>query len=208
MTLSTIIGAGGHALLLSAIILRLAHGLNLTRNHAYILTITTMILTLIPMYPLSAVQFTRGVLGDLSITSMVLLVRFLIMPQAPLQESRQLFILVCIGGVMFYPAALGLGMTDPYQWGYLNSYRGVEIPLLFLGGLTVLMIIARRMENSLILLCIVAALGAFLLEVMESRNIWDYLIDPMIVIYGLVSLSLYFTKIILGKQRARKHITS
>lgn len=206
MTLSTIIGTGGHALLLTAIILRLAHGLKLTRNHRYILVIATLILALTPIGPLSAAQFTRGLFGDLSITSTLLLGHFLILPQAARVESRQLFILVCITGILFYPVALGLGMTDPYQWGYLNSYRGIEIPILFLGGLIVIMIIAGRMENSLIMLCITVALGAFMLEAMESRNIWDYLIDPMIFIYGLASLGICLTKQILGKHCARKHI--
>lgn len=206
MTLTTIIGAGGHTLLLTAIILRMAHGLKLRMSHSYILAIVALALTLTPIGPLSVAQFSRGLFGDLSITSILLLGRFLILPQAARSESRQLFILVCITGILFYPAALGLGMIDPYQWGYLNSYRGIEIPMLFLGGLIVIMMIAGRMENSLIMLCITAAVGAFMLEAMESRNIWDYLIDPMIFIYGLISLGICLIKQILGKQCANKHI--
>ncbi|MCP4126499.1 MAG: hypothetical protein GY753_05490 [Gammaproteobacteria bacterium] len=206
MTVSTIIGIGGHALLLSAVILRLTRGLN--RNHNHILVMVLVALALIPIGPFSAAQFSRGLFGDLSIISILLLGRFLLLPQTSRTESRQLFILFCIIGTLFYPAALGLGMTDPYQWGYLNSYRGIEIPMLFLSGLILLMIIAGQMENTLILLCILTALGAFALEAMESRNIWDYLIDPMLFIYGLISLSIYLIKLIVEKYRARKYISN
>ncbi len=208
MTISTIIGTVGHALLLSAMILRLAPRLNLKQNQCYILVMLLLALALTPIGPLSAAQFSRGIFGDLSIVSILLLGRFLLLPQASRIESRQLFILFCIIGTLFYPAALGLGMTDPYQWGYLNSYRGIEIPMLFLGGLILLMIIAGQMENTLIMLCILTALGAFALEAMESRNIWDYLIDPMLFIYGLISLGIYLIKLIVEKYRARKYISN
>ncbi len=208
MTISTIIGTGGHALLLSAIFLRLTNGLHLTKKQFRILAMVLLILTLTPIGPLSAAQFNRGLFGDMSIIGTLLLGRFLLLPQASQVESRQLFILLCIIGILFYPAALGLGMIDPYQWGYLNSYRGIEIPLLFLGGLILLMIIAGHMENTLIMLCITMVLAGFMLEVMESRNIWDYLIDPMIFIYGLFSLGIYLIKRTWEKHSARKHIYS
>jgi len=190
-------------MLLSAIALRLAYSLNLRRNYGYPLALIVLALTLIPMGQLTAAQFSRGLFGDLSIITVLLLARFILLPQASRIDSRQLFIMLCITGTLFYPAALGLGMTDPYQWGYLNSYRGIEQPMLFLAGIIILMIIAGRMGNSLIMLCISMALLGFLLKVMESRNIWDYFIDPMIFIYGLVSLCIYLVKLTLVKQHAR-----
>ncbi|MCP3672219.1 MAG: hypothetical protein GY814_17665 [Gammaproteobacteria bacterium] len=208
MTISTIIGTGGHALLLSAVALQLARGLRPKQNNSHILVTVLLTLALIPIGPLSAAQFSRGLFGDLSIISILLLGRFLLLPQASRMESRQLFILLCIIGTLFYPAALGLGMTDPYQWGYLNSYRGIEIPMLFLGGIILVMVIAGQIENHLIMLCILTALGAFTLEFMESRNLWDYLIDPMIFIYSLINLAIYLTKQMAEKYRARKHTSN
>lgn len=207
MSLSTIIGIGGHALLLSACILRLACALNLRKNYSHTLAITFLIAALIPIGTLSAAQVTRGIFGDLSITSIILLGYFLILPMTSREVSRQLFALVVIAGVMFYPAALGLGMIDPYQWGYLNTYRGIEVPMIFLASLVALLLAAGAMKNSLIMLCITMALGAYMLGTMESRNIWDYLIDPLVFIYGLVSITIHLIQRITGKSSAKKHIS-
>jgi hypothetical protein len=204
MTLSTIMGTGGHALLLTAIILRLARGLNLTGTARYAIVALALSLVLLPLGQLSAAQFTRGLFGDLSITGIILLGRFLLLPGAPRQESRQLFILVLVAGALFYPAALGMGMTDPYQWGYLNGLRGIGSPLLFLGSLLMLMAVAWHLGNRLIMLCITLALAGFMLRALESNNIWDYLIDPMLFIYCLFSLGLYLITQLYGHYRANR----
>lgn len=202
MTLSTIIGIGGHALLLSAIVLRLTCIFDLRRGYSYLLAIAVLIAASVPIGPMPVAQVTRGIFGDMSITSLILLSYFFIFPTTSRDKSRQLFILVIITGLLFYPAALGLGMQDPYQWGYLNSYRGIAPPMLFLAALIGITLIAARLKNDLILLCITAATGAFLIGAMESRNIWDYLIDPMIVIFGLCRMGIELTKQLFGKTGA------
>jgi hypothetical protein len=130
----------------------------------------------------------------MSITTLILISYFFIFPTTSRDKSRQLFILVVTAGLLFYPAALGLGMLDPYQWGYLNSYRGTFPSMLFLAALLAITVIAARLNNALILLCIAAATGAFLIGALESRNIWDYLIDPLIFIFGIFRISIESTK--------------
>jgi hypothetical protein len=202
MTVSHIIGIGGHALLLSAIVLRLTCMFNLRRGLSYFLALAVLIAVSIPIGAMPVAQVTRGIFGDMSITSLILLGYFFISPTSSRDKSRQLFILVIITGLLFYPAALGLGMLDPYQWGYLNSYRGIASPMLFLAALVGVMLIAARLNNDLILLCIAAATGAFLIGAMESKNIWDYLIDPMIVTFGLFRIGIELTKQLFGKTGA------
>jgi hypothetical protein len=202
MSLSTIVGLGGHALLITAIVLRLGYAVNLKDNHRYILISIGLLLALTPFGDLPAAQVTRGIFGDLSITSLVLLVRFILLPQAPRAHTRELFILVVIAGLLFYPAALGLGMLDPYQWGYLNTYRGIAAPMILLSAIVGILLLAVARNNTVIMLCITGALAAFTLGIMESRNIWDYLIDPLVVTYGLTSLGIHSVKHILGKLRA------
>ncbi len=206
MNLSAIIGIGGHALLLSAISLRIACAINLRKNYSYALAVVTLIVVLLPIDSLSVTQVIRGIFGDLSITSIILLGYFMISPMTFSKQSRQIFILVVITGVIFYPAALGLGMIDPYQWGYLNTYRAIEVPLIFLASLIVLLMVAGAMKNSLIMLCVCVALGAYILGAMESKNIWDYLIDPLVYIYGLFYLSAHLVKYFLEKNSAKKYI--
>jgi hypothetical protein len=202
MTLSNIIGIGGHSLLLAAIVLRLGYVFNLKSGYSYFLAIVTLIAVSVPIGAMPVAQVTRGIFGDLSITNTVLLGYFLIFPATPRNNSRQLFVLIIIVGLLFYPAALGLGMTDPYQWGYLNSYRGIVPSMLFLAALVVVALIAVRLKNDLILLCLAAATGAFLIGAMESKNLWDYLIDPMIVTFGLFRIGIELTKKLFGKFRA------
>jgi hypothetical protein len=202
MTLSNIIGIGGHAMLLSAIALRLACIIDVRRDLSYVIAIAVLLAVSTPIGSIPIAQVTRGIFGDMSITTLILMSYFFIFPTTSRDKSKQLFILVVITGLLFYPTALGLGMTDPYQWGYLNSYRGIGSPMLFLGALIVVILIAARLKNDLILLCIAMATGAFVFGAMESKNIWDYLIDPMIVTFGLFRIGIDLTKQLIGQYRA------
>ncbi len=204
--IAPIIGIGGHALLLSAIVLRLACAFNLQKGLSYTLTIIALISVTIPIGTMSCAQITRGIFGDMSITSMIMLGYFLVFPTTSRSKSRQLFILAAIIGAMLYPAALGLGMIDPYQWGYLNNYRGIATPMLFLASLVAIVLLAARLNNDLILLCLAAATGAFLIGALESKNIWDYLIDPMLVLFGLARIGIEYIKQLIGNIRARTYL--
>ncbi len=205
MSINAVMATAGHALLLTAILVRLTSGLRLDGIGRYTAVAITLILAAIPLGQLSAAQYSLGLFGEISITSTILLGRYLLLPQASQLESRQLFILMLLTGALFYPFALGISMTDPYQWGYLNSYRGIEPPLLFLACLIAPMILAIRLDNLLIILCINLALGGFMLKVLESNNIWDYLIDPLLFLYCLASLGIYLIKELFGYNRANRH---
>ena len=65
--------------------------------------------------PLAA--YVRGIVGDLSVITLVLLWSSFILNERlalPLQVKLSL---ACIA-VIFYPLALGFTMFDPYAWGY------------------------------------------------------------------------------------------
>ena len=64
--------------------------------------------------PLSA--YVRGVIGDLSVVSMLLLWTSLLPGRKPAPLAFK-FAVACIA-IVFYPLALGFGMIDPYAWGY------------------------------------------------------------------------------------------
>jgi hypothetical protein len=73
--------------------------------------------------------------------------------------------------------------------------------MLFLAALLAITVIAARLKNALILLCIAVATGAFLIEALESRNIWDYLIDPLTFIFGIFRIGIESTKQFIEKIR-------
>jgi hypothetical protein len=64
--------------------------------------------------PLAA--YIRGITGDLSIVSLLLLWGTLLDAGKPVPLAFKLA--VAMIAVVFYPLALGLGMVDPYAWGY------------------------------------------------------------------------------------------
>ena len=81
-----------------------------------------------------------------------------------------------IGGAVLYPLALGVSSVDPYEWGWRFSPLFVVI-----GGVTAWLIWRGSRFGLLLLLATIA----FHLDLLESSNYWDYLLDP---VYGLVSL--------------------
>lgn len=82
-------------------------------------------------------------------------------------------------GVCFYPPALGLGPVDPYAWGY----GGPMLPLAA-GGVALLAGVAGRW---VLAVGIGAALVAWRAGLLASPNLWDYLLDPLLAVGGLLA---------------------
>jgi hypothetical protein len=126
--------------------------------------------------PLAA--YVRGVIGDLSIFTLLLLWSSLL-PKEQLTPVVFKVTVLCFA-VMFYPVALGYGMLDPYAWGY-HSYVLLSGVILF----TVICGLAGWTKGVWIFSL---AIIAWSVHWHESSNLWDYLIDPLLVIWTLCSL--------------------
>ncbi len=100
---------------------------------------------------------------------------------------------VAAGGIFLYPLALGLTSFDPYSLGY---YSKVFVVLLFCVAVA-----AWYFGFYLVLLCVMLGVSGFLLGLCESRNMWDYLLDPLIVFFSWCWLSVSLVK--LGIKRTR-----
>lgn len=126
--------------------------------------------------PLAA--YVRGATGDLSVLTLLLLWSSLL----PNQKATPLGFKVTIlcFAVVFYPAALGYGMLDPYAWGY-HSYILLSGVLIF----TVMCGFAGWTKGVWILSI---AIIAWSVHWHESTNLWDYLIDPLLVIWAVCSM--------------------
>jgi len=83
-------------------------------------------------------------------------------------------------GVILYPMALGLGRFDPYQAGWGFSWLFVVVC-----GVTILLLI---MKNRFAIV-LIAAILAYNLRLLESTNLWDYLVDPFMVLVSCIALS-------------------
>ena len=99
-------------------------------------------------------------------------------------------------GAILYPMALGLGRFDPYQAGWGFSWLFVVVC-----GVTILLLI---MKNRFAVV-LIAAILAHNLHLLESTNLWDYLVDPFMVLVSCIALgSRFFRKLdkryLLNKQ--------
>jgi len=126
--------------------------------------------------PLSA--YVRGVTGELSIVTMLLLWSS-ILPAAkktPLGFKVPLALIA----IVFYPLALGFGMVDPYAWGYGS------IALLIA---TILFALACGLAGWIKGVWIISfAIMAWAAHWHESANLWDYLLDPFLAIWAVLAI--------------------
>lgn len=141
-----------------------------------------MLASLVPIDGISTALYLRGVTGDLSIPSLLLLcvapVSLLIgKPLVPEPDRRWFAVVFSAAALLLYPCALGLTAWDPYALGYRPALMGT---LLFL-----LLTAAILRERYLIALALAAAPAAFSFGLLESRNLWDYLLDPCLAVYTL-----------------------
>ena len=126
--------------------------------------------------PLAA--YVRGFTGDLSIVSMLLLWSVLL----PSSKSAPIIFKVSLAviALAFYPFALGLGMIDPYAWGY------GAIPF-YIGVLAFAVICGLANWNKGVWI-IALAIIAWSVHWHESANLWDYLLDPFLALWSIIAL--------------------
>ncbi len=126
---------------------------------------------------LPLVAYVRGVTGDLSVVLTLLLWSSVLLPSRPVPLAFR--IALSIIALLFYPLALGLGMLDPYAWGYGSLALLIAIAVFalvcgLLGWIKGVWIIA---------IAIVAWAGHW----HESTNLWDYVLDPLLCLWALIS---------------------
>jgi hypothetical protein len=156
----------------------------LAKRHLAMLLGTVFVLMLIPFGAIPPAAYLRGMTGDLSITTLILLWCAMLRPWfvCVVVESRRriaLLALIAFFALALYPMALGVGEYDPYRLGYGSP--------LFVAVLLLLALVAWIRKYSLIALCIASATLAWAIGWYESDNLWDYLLDPFLAIYALAA---------------------
>jgi hypothetical protein len=124
--------------------------------------------------------YIRGCVGDLSLTTLLLLGatvwhRLSGHEVITRRDHGAVFACTTPAGLVLYPLALGAGGWDPYEIGYR--------PLALLGVLLGLAILGRwrgyRAAAFVPVIVLVWCAG-----LLESNNLWDYMMDPVVAIYG------------------------
>ena len=157
----------------------------LGRSWIIILMSAIVIAALVPLDGLPVAAYVRSAIGDVSITTIVLLGRGLLRPLfgwPPVAARTRVVLhaLIALTAATLYPLALGIGPFDPYRLGYGDLW--------FMGGLLALALATWLARLPLIALCIAFAVLAWTVGWYESNNLWDYLLDPLVSLYALYAI--------------------
>jgi len=151
-----------------------------------LLMLLILVALALPIGGVSIAELVRGLTGDLSITTLLLLALSLRQAIRPYSLAEGTFLanrinsvllLVAVFALVLYPFALGLGMFDPYRLGFGNVW--------FVGALLLIALTAWLRQHILVVLSISLAVFAWSVGWYESNNLWDYLLDPWVAIYAL-----------------------
>jgi hypothetical protein len=186
MPATSYFGLAGCALLCLALV---AFALRLDRRPVRVRNVVAplvVIALLVPIEHLPVLAYVRGITGDLSAATLSLAGGALYFRLAGRVafERREVNALLCAvagAGAFLYPLALGWTPFDPYALGYGS------IP--FLTVLLLVTLAAWRGGLKLVVLVVLAGGLAYLAGAYESRNLWDYLIDPFAAMYALARLA-------------------
>jgi len=92
-------------------------------------------------------------------------------------QTAQVFSL--LAGAALYPMALGVGAFDPYPAGWHFSWLFV-----ILLGVTLVMLFLKNRFSVVLMTTILA----YDLHLLESSNLWDYLVDPILILVAIAGL--------------------
>lgn len=135
---------------------------------------------LLPLDGLPLAAYVRGALGDPSFGTLTLIGAALVPGLRPTGgDGRRLasLLVVLAAGGLLYPLALGAGGLDPYRWGFGSSW--------FVAAVLALATLAYGLRWPLVPTAVGLAVLAWSLGIYESRNLWDYLLDPLLALYAL-----------------------
>jgi hypothetical protein len=147
---------------------------------------------------LPLVTYIRGISSDLSITLVALSClnlrqRLLGLGSNRLRERMAVSVVISLAALVLYPLALGWGDWDIYRLGW--SSFGMWAGLLLIS-------LACWAQGLRLLPTLVALpLLAWCFNLLESTNLWDYLIDPWLAIAAIFQCANWIFRQFLGRFR-------
>jgi hypothetical protein len=144
--------------------------------------------SLVTINGLSLGDYTRSYTDDLAITSLLwfawcVLARLRGGSNLPSRHQLQLTLCFALMFLFLYPATMGTVQFDPYRLGFSPA------PLLI--AMWCLCVLLWWLRNYLALGLVAVATAAYVFDLKDSDNYWDYLIDPLLGIYSLAYLVKY-----------------
>lgn len=169
------------ALLLSALVLLIGGRYKLQTKSEITGVVIVALVLLVPVHELSLFQYQWSVIGDLSLTSKTYLIAWILYRVGgpvvtDMNEIRKVLGAIAILGLVFYPLSLGLSPFDPYGAGYSASVLIIFTVVTLAYGM--------RKGYFVLTAAMLLALWSYLLGLMESDNLFDYLLDPLLFLYA------------------------
>ena len=157
--------------------------------HGWRLTLALILISgIIAFFPVGGLPLTRWLIGiNANFSFPLLAITFskiwenatgsrLFDPRA----SMASWIFGLTAGLALYPMALGLGDFDPYTLGWSSSWL-----FALLATATVVLLLMKDRFAVVLIACILG----YDLGLLESQNLWDYLVDPFFVLFSFVAMS-------------------
>jgi hypothetical protein len=103
-----------------------------------------------------------------------------------------MWIFAVAASITLYPMALGLGAFDPYAFGWGFSWLFVVLLII-----TLSLLLSKNRFGIILMGCLLC----YNLRLLESQNLWDYLVDPFLVLISGGVLVRVVIKKIFGHNR-------
>jgi hypothetical protein len=144
-----------------------------------LLIVSITLLVMLPVSDYPGWYYVRGVFGDSSVTALLFYTSLILQQNFSWQlfQKDELVLLrrlALAAAILLYPFALGLTRFDSYSPGYSSLWLLVAILIITL--------FCWLRKYYFLAVIITAAVIAFTLQLLESHNLWDYLIDPLFII--------------------------
>jgi hypothetical protein len=147
---------------------------------------------------LPLVAYIRGISSDLSITLVALAClnlyqRLSGFAAVELRERMSVCVVLAVAALFLYPLALGWGDWDVYGvgWGAIGMWV----------GLLLLSVFCWAQGLRLVPILVALALLAWCFGILESSNLWDYLMDPWLAFAALFQCVKWSARQLLAKFR-------
>ena len=147
-----------------------------------ILGITLSVLLPLSDYP--GWYYVRSIFGDCSITALFFYAAIILQQNFTWQlyQENELVLMrrmILATALLLYPFALGLTQFDSYRLGYANPW--------LLAALLLITLFCWHRKYYFLAVTITAAVAAWSLQLLESRNLLDYLIDPVLLLIVMLT---------------------
>jgi hypothetical protein len=168
-------------LLMSNAALAICRGRRCSRRVRIAAPVICLAVLFLPVNGLAVFEYFNGLVGEGSVTLMLLLGLAMACQmgylRAPLKTDLHAIrnVLAALG-ILLYPSAMGFFSLNVYALGYR--------PTALLLVLLALVIWAWMTKRTIAATAILVAVAAFDVSLLESDNLWDYLVDPLVTLWA------------------------